>query len=78
MRNGVSLGLYIDGTHAGEGFGLEANGPITTDLRSLGREGRAEAQGKHGPEVYFDGAVDEFCIFNRALEVDEIKRLSGR
>ena len=78
LRRGQVVELFVDGRHAAAGSGNEVNSPITTDLRTLGREGFWESQGRRGAETYFTGDVDEFCIFNRALDPDEIQTLAGR
>lgn len=49
--------------------------PITTDLRRLGID-EYRLREKWPGEQYFAGAIDEFCIFDRALPPDEIAELA--
>ncbi len=56
----------------------ERSGPITTDLRGIGKEQRWEGGLRFNSAPDFTGAVDECCIFNRALTSDEVKTLAGR
>jgi hypothetical protein len=78
LRSGQTVELYVDGAPAGRGSGNEAGGPITTDSRVVGREGRWYAVGRRDAAVFFTGAVDEVCVFNRALTPEEIQSLAGR
>jgi hypothetical protein len=78
LRSGQTVELYVDGALAGRGSGNEAGGAITTDLRAVGREGRWYATGRRDAGVFFTGAVDEVCVFNRTLTPEEIQALAGR
>jgi hypothetical protein len=63
---------YLDGQAQGESAPDVAGGAITTDLRSVAVE-------FYRPKgLQFQGCVDEFCLFGRALTVGEIRRLAGR
>jgi hypothetical protein len=79
LRSGQTVRLFVDGEPSAESAGGDADGPITTDLRAVGRERRwFTHEGKRDPSCYLTGAVDELCIFNRALDPKEIKALAGR
>jgi hypothetical protein len=69
--------LFLDGASQGQTHNDLARGAIATDLRALGSE---RYWIKHFPfgDPHFDGAMDEFCIFGRALEAKEIAALAGR
>ena len=69
------ISLYIDGEFQGNQQGVGANGPITTDMRALGAE--LYWQQKRMANADFIGDMDEFCIFNRALDVGNVKKLAG-
>ena len=72
---GVNIELFIDGISQGKSAGNEAGGPITTNLRALGSE-RAWVQKMIGGSQLV-GAIDEFCVFDRALSDKEIRQLAG-
>ncbi|HZU38903.1 MAG TPA: LamG domain-containing protein [Gemmataceae bacterium] len=74
---GHILELYLDGQRQRFVQGNFFAGPITTNLRSAGSERYWAAHGGGSP-VYFTGALDELCIFNRDLGLHEIQRLAGR
>lgn len=68
--------LYLDGDTQQRNRSGNSQGPITTDLRGLGSERYHAARRNQGD--YFAGALDEFCVFNRALTPREIQSLAGR
>ncbi len=72
----AALRLYIDGAPTGpeQAGGVAAGGSITTDLRTLGAY-QSQVGVVLNPTTQVD--VDEFCIFNRALNDGEIRRLAG-
>jgi hypothetical protein len=77
-RDGRSFELYLDGAAQGRATGRDAGGPITTDLRALGSERAWVRSGTNRPEQQFlQGALDEVCVFGRALSAAEVKRLAG-
>lgn len=77
--------LYVDGDHPAmqnmpaetfQSF-FSTPGPITTEVRVLGCERYLVQSGsKFGP-LYFEGLLDEACVFNRALSSEELKKLAG-
>lgn len=70
------LEFYQDGARAeSKPAGREATGAITTNARALGGEAMDE---KHPDAKRFAGALDEFCVFGRALNAEEIAKLAGR
>lgn len=71
-----ALELFVDGAPVGGATGGTA-GPITTDLRFVGREDyriRANAPGLSS----WAGVADELAVFGRRLSADEIGALAGR
>jgi hypothetical protein len=77
MRSGKNVDLYVDGKVAGRGSGKDVDGPITTDLRSLCREQLWDLNHQGMPRS-LEATVDEFCIYSRSLEPEEIRTLAGR
>lgn len=77
LRSGDTIEIYVDGIREEKGTSPDVVGPITTDLRAVAQEG-CWALGKEGPKRGYTGAVDEFCIFGRALDPTEIKALATR
>jgi hypothetical protein len=56
-----------------------AGGPISTHWRTLGREcWWARWDQQRDGRSFFNGCVDEFCIFNRDLQADEVRLLAGQ
>ena len=56
-----------------------SGGSITTNLRALGSERRWVLDNvKEYGSPWFQGGIDEVCIFNRALTAAEIKSLMQR
>lgn len=77
MREGDRIELFLDGVSQGQKSGNLSGGAITTDLRALGAERywishRTFAFG----DPYFEGDMDEFCIFDRVLKANEIAALA--
>jgi hypothetical protein len=66
--------LYLDGVNRHHLAVFDATRPITTDVRALGADVGSEFQ----PTPNFQGSIDEFCVFGRALRADEIASLAGR
>jgi hypothetical protein len=77
-REGGTVTLIVDGQYEDKSSHNDLRKPITTDWRFLGRE-MSWLTKSWVPEKYsLIGAIDEFCVFDRALSKDEILRLSGR
>jgi hypothetical protein len=78
-NSGDRIELFLDGVSQGQAVVANAGGSITTDLRALGSERYwvMHRQSQFGIP-YFAGAVDEFCIFQRALTQAEINELAGK
>jgi hypothetical protein len=69
---GGQVALYFDGVQKDQRAWKDASGPITTDKRTLGCDLLNQwAQN-------FQGSMDEFCVFRRALAEEEISRLAGK
>lgn len=76
------LDLYLDGKSIGGMRGnqfVKPGNAITTNQRILGGSPvwLSNRQGNPGGHFY-EGAVDEFCVFKRALTPAEIRQLAGR
>jgi hypothetical protein len=72
--------LYQDGDLVGTwvvGGGV-TDGSFTTDARALGCDLHELFNNNQGLVGYFNGALDEFCVFSRALNNVEIQKLAGR
>jgi hypothetical protein len=78
-RSGNVIELFVDGVSQGNGVGLSAGGPITTDLRALGAERlwSLHNDGRWGSPT-FRGGLDELCVFNRALADADVQTLAAR
>jgi hypothetical protein len=77
-RSGTAVELYLDGAAQGRSVGRDAGGPITTDLRALGSERLWDRRGINPAEHRFlQGALDEVCVFGRALGPEEVRKLAG-
>jgi sialidase-1 len=77
-RDGDTLELFLDSVSQGQKSGTAAGGAITTNLRALGSERYwIDRKSAHG-DPNFKGSMDEFCIFGRALNAEEITTLAGR
>src|SRR5205085_1308912 len=74
-----SLELFVDGTSQPAPPGAPAApvlpGAITTSWRTLGCERHRVVRDGQPAEAYFNGGVDEFCIFGRALTAREVQLL---
>jgi hypothetical protein len=70
------LELYVDGAAAQST--PTAGGSLTTDLRALGREHAWMVKNPDRGDPNFEGCVDEFCAFKRALTAEEIRKLAGQ
>jgi hypothetical protein len=70
--------LFLNGVSQGRQRQAASDGPITTNLRAVGSERyQAVKGGGKQPDAFLHGCVDEFCIYDRALAVAEVERLSG-
>jgi hypothetical protein len=67
--------LYLNGKPVVAGPGPKESGAFTAGLCVIGANAQEIAQ--NFKERTFAGEVDEFCVFNRALKVEEINRLAG-
>jgi hypothetical protein len=77
QRNAADqLELYVDG--AAVQSTATAGGSLTTNLRALGRELRWMKWNPDRGDPNYEGCVDEFCAFKRALKPEEIRKLAGR
>jgi hypothetical protein len=77
-ENDGAVLLYLDGRSQARGSGPNSAGPITTDLRALGCERYWVIHHNSRSAPFLAGALDEFCIFSRALAAQEIAGLAGR
>jgi hypothetical protein len=72
----TTMELFADGVSVEhQGLARESSGPLTTRARAVGME---PLQWKEANWPNFSGALDEFCMFNRALAPAEIAKLAGR
>jgi hypothetical protein len=70
------LELYVDGMSVQNA--ATEGGSLTTNMRALGRERFwVEKKGDVG-DPHFEGCIDEFCVFKRALTLEEIRKLAGQ
>lgn len=77
-RDAAAIELFLDGASQGKASGAQAGGAITTDMRALGSERYWAKEGfMPQDQRFFQGAVDEFCVFGRALSAAEIRELAG-
>jgi len=72
---GRTIELFIDGVSQGKASQADAEGSITTNLRALGSE-RLWVQTKFPTPPQLIGAVDDFRVYDRALSVEEIRKLA--
>ena len=74
-----SFSLYTDGIRGtvAQNFNVGARGPVTTDLRAVGAELYWQRHNFSAGTANFTGDVDEFCVFGRALDDGEVRRLAG-
>jgi hypothetical protein len=76
MRHaGGTIETFVDGQSLGKRSGGNTQGPITTSLRTVGCE-RLWWVNQRSALAYCACAIDELCVFNRALTVQEIASLS--
>jgi Concanavalin A-like lectin/glucanases superfamily len=74
-----TLELFLDGASVGRKSAIASRGDITTNLHCLGFEKHWQQRGfKDMDSRWLGGAVDEFCVFNRALSGGEVAGLAGR
>jgi hypothetical protein len=79
-READHLQLYCDGEPAGETRRNGGSGAITTDLRTLGLDRKAfrdDLSVQQQISLSLQGAIDEFCIHSRALNLNEIRKLAA-
>lgn len=72
-----AITLYLDGENQGSASSPQSGGAITTDWRAVGVE-KYWVNVRSAGQPYFNGCVDEFCIFNRALTRQDVRKLAGR
>src|SRR5262249_4703825 len=77
LREGDKIELFLDGVSQGRQSGSLSGGAITTDVRALGGERYWLNHSAFG-DPHFEGDMDEFCIFDRALMATEIAALALR
>src|SRR5262249_31483491 len=70
--------LFVDGRLESTSNMPQAKGKITTDLRALGADLWCIRKNSSLAKFYYQGKVDEFCIFDRALSVDDIRSLAKK
>jgi hypothetical protein len=76
---GPSIELFLAGVSLGRATGTNAGASLTTDLRALGSERYWVTHHQTAFGVpYLAGAVDDFCVFDRALTAKEIESLAGK
>jgi hypothetical protein len=76
-RPGGIIELFIDGKSQGKTSSPQSAGPITTNLRSVASERYWLTVRPGAGWAHWNGCMDEFAIFNRALADAEIQRLAG-
>jgi hypothetical protein len=79
-RRGDRLQIYCDGDRTADASARKATGAITTEVRSLGLDQSPQEQ--DSPEQAYaqriwNGALDEWCYYGRALAAEEIERLAA-
>ncbi len=78
-RAGDKMELFLDGVSQGDSRNPYAAAAILTDLRALGSERHWIRRNETiFGDPHFEGEMDEFCIFGRALDEKEIRTLAGR
>jgi hypothetical protein len=76
-----AIELFIDGDSQGKLTSNESEGAITTNLRALGSERywlRKGLKSVAGVPAFFVGSIDEVCIFDRVVPIEEIRTLAGQ
>ena len=74
------LELFCDGERMAETKSSLASGPISTDLRSFGIDRKAFRPELTADQQYalsWQGALDDFCVYSRAINVNEIRKLAA-
>lgn len=74
---GGLIECFLDGQSIDKRGGANSAGPITTTVRSVGSE-RALALTQRSATAFFAGAIDELCMFQRALTPKEVGALAGK
>jgi hypothetical protein len=69
--------LYLDGIFQAKEKGKNSAGPITTQHHTVGSDRFVVEHPRRPGPAYFDGSIDEFCVFKRALSGDDIAVLTG-
>jgi hypothetical protein len=76
-KAGGEIELFVDGSTQGKNAAPHSAGPITTNLRSAARE-QYWLTVRHGPGLaHWNGCLDDFAIFSRALSETEVRGLAG-
>jgi Concanavalin A-like lectin/glucanases superfamily len=75
-RLGNVIALWMDGAPQGQMGAAKSGGPVTTELRALGSERVwiVKNDNRWGNPT-FQGAIDEVCVFNRAIDPAEVQVL---
>jgi hypothetical protein len=76
VRDGNHVALHFDGTEEFQLDWPDVQEAITTDTRALGCDQITRAN--NPLQSNFQGNIDEFCVFRRALAANEIRRLAGK
>jgi hypothetical protein len=74
---GGGIEVFVDGESVGTNSAPHGGGPITTDLRFVGREEYRIRVAFRGATTW-NGVIDELAAFGRQLTADEVARLAGR
>lgn len=72
-----TVDLYQDGVLASRRQSVKSRGGVTTKFRALGWERHPRLRPGKGDDLrakYFQGAIDEFAVFHRALTAAELAR----
>jgi hypothetical protein len=77
-RDGDRIELFLDAFSQGQVRHPLAGGAITTDLRALGSERYWILKNARFGDPDFQGDIDEFSVFDRALKAEEVRSLAGR
>jgi hypothetical protein len=73
VRARGTVSLYQDGKLTDSGSNPFSNGPITTNVRTIGADWLQARQGVNLKRAGFQGAIDEVRIYQRALTPAEIQ-----
>jgi hypothetical protein len=74
---GNEIELFVDGMSAGKHRAGQSGGPVTTDLRFVGRE-EYRIRVAYPAATTWNGVIDELAVFGRQLTPEEVARLAGR